>query len=805
MKFWKLSCSVLGVSLLFGCAISPSDLGNQVTIKRDTYGVPHIYAKDTYGLFYGYGYAIATDRLFQMEMAKRIGQGRVAEVLGRDYLPLDEVTHSRFDPKSITTQLSQLSEEDRQIFKGYAAGFTKRVQEVLASPETLLPKEFIDYDFLPTVWQEEDIALVWVGLILNRFFATSSEVANLTLLERLRDTLGEDLGRDLYEQVKWLNDPSAPVIIQSEHQEVRSQTIPTYLSSLSQHTANHLLEKDRLALGDAFINGVPTASNAWVLRAEKTQEGIPVLYNGPQQGWYTPAMTYGVGLHGAGYDLTGLTPVGLPAVLFGTNGKIAWGSTVGSLDTNDVYQLKLNPNNPKEYLYNGKYIPFEHKQVSIPIKGESEKLIDVYKSKQGFVSAFDLESKTAYANRRSWEGLEIETLLGWAEAAKATSWDEFIEQAKRVAVSITWFYADKNNNIGAVGLGRLPIRPEQQHIQFPAVGDGTMEWLGFYDFDHNPKILNPINGYLASWNNKVFSGLLADSAHFSYVDRVQELLVELEAKEKLSQDEIWAIDNKGAWADLHARYFVPYIIQAASKANMPDLFQQVAVELEDWDYKLIPDETKSYYQGAAPAIMRAWLEEMAHLLLSPVLPKDILEGYLSDLYVSNDDPRSAQPALVAKLVWNALQGEKSSVPQTIDLLQGQAASDVALQALKNAVASLIKHHGENIDDWRVPVATMLFSHQSAVRVPWGDKDNEVRIPVYGNTGSSSYMVSLKGGSFTMCSVTAPGQSGFVSPDGVTHPHYKDQVPLFEAYSCKKDPVGEKQIKKAAHSLQKIFY
>jgi len=99
----------------------------------------------------------------------------------------------------------------------------------------------------------------------------------------------------------------------------------------------------------AAAAGMPTASNAWVLAPSKSSAGHAVLYNGPQQGWFNPSITYSVGLHGAAFDLTGSTPVGLPAVFFGTNGKIAWGSTVGALDTNDLYQEQLDPRDPYRY------------------------------------------------------------------------------------------------------------------------------------------------------------------------------------------------------------------------------------------------------------------------------------------------------------------------------------------------------------------------------------------------------------------------------------------------------------------------
>lgn len=125
---------------LAGCnsssTLESNPIQKQVTIKRDNFGTPHVYADNTFGLFYGYGYAVATDRLFQMEMSKRTGQGTVAEVLGSDYLQYDIATHNRFNPENIKQQLAQLSPEDRAIFEGYAAGFNKRINELIEPLES---------------------------------------------------------------------------------------------------------------------------------------------------------------------------------------------------------------------------------------------------------------------------------------------------------------------------------------------------------------------------------------------------------------------------------------------------------------------------------------------------------------------------------------------------------------------------------------------------------------------------------------------------------------------------------------------
>nr|WP_228277603.1 penicillin acylase family protein [Acinetobacter dispersus] len=805
---------ILGLScaLLIGCNSSSSvetfPISKQITIQRDSFGTPHVYANDTYGLFYGYGYAVATDRLFQMEMSKRTGQGTVAEVLGPDYLQYDIATHSRFDPENIRQQIARLSPEDRAIFEGYAAGFNKRIKEVLANP-ALMPKEFVDYGFKPSSWETEDIAMVWVGLILNRFFSASLEVSNLDLLTQLQKEKGQEQGLKLYQQLRWLDDPKAPTIIQSEQAaqlSARQHAISKKILPISNQAAEKYLAQARIAMGKSVVDGVPTASNAWVVKGDKTIEGQTVLYNGPQQGWYTPAITYAIGLHGAGYDLTGITPVGLPAILFGTNGKIAWGSTVGSLDTNDVYQLTLNPSNSKEYLYKGAYIPFEHKQVKIKVKNQADHILDIYKSKQGFVSTWDEKNHTAYAQKRSWEGVEIETLLGWANAAKATNWDEFLAQAKRVAASITWFYADTKNNIGVAALGRLPIRPENQHIQLPALGDGSMEWQGFYDFSHNPKQYNPEKGYISSWNNKAYAGLRSDSSNFSYVDRVNELIEPLESKPKLSQQEIWDINKIGAWSDLNARYFIPYMIKAAQSDKASAQAKKVAPLLAEWDLKLRPDREGKNYQGAAPAIMRAWLNQMIILVLKPNLSENIYQRYTDTLYPVNNDPRSAQPASASKLIWNALQGKQASIPQQVDFLKGQTADEVVLKALENALTELSKQYqSTNPNDWKISVATMGFSSKNSVGIPWADASHEQQLSTYGNTGSATFRVVLNPNQISMCSILAPGQSGFINQNGKTDAHFADQLPLFESYKCKDDAVSQKEIDQVTQQSITLTY
>jgi len=804
--------------LAFGCAASLAACGggsgtappatssqggaleSKVTIKRDTYGTPHVYASSVHDLFYGFGYAVAEDRLYQLEMAKRSGNGTVAAVLGPNYAATDIATRSGINPTSIRKQLDALSAQDRAMFEGYANGVNARIREVLASRVELLPREFVDAGFEPSNWTSQDVALVWIGLILNRFFGGSSEVANLSLLNQLKADKGAAVGQQIYDQMRWLEDPTAPTIIPraasvASAKRERNAKYGSHLAlrPISGSSAASHRQFQVATLGLAATENMPTASNAWVLGPSKSTGGTAILYNGPQQGFNNPAFVTSIGLHGAGYELTGMTPVGLLPVLFGTNGTIAWGSTVGSLDTNDTYQEQLNPANRYEYRFKGQFVAMDKRTETIQVKGEADRAFDVYSTAHGFVQTWDVANNTAYSAKRSWEGAEIETMLGWGKAAQARNWNEFMEQAARVSASITWFYADVDGNIGAAGLGALPIRPAHQNIQFPALGDGSMEWQGRIPFSENPKSYNPTQGYFASWNNQIAAGLRADGANFAAVDRVNEVGVQLSSRTKFTAEEAWNVANNAAVADLNARYFVPYIKSATAALPASDPMRKAADVLDAWDMRLRDADKDGQYDGPGVTILQAWLKAMTVAVLKDDLPAAVFNSLVDLGYapLTGGAPGSLQPARASKLLLNALQGSASGVPQRYDFLNGQAPDDTVRAALSTAVAEMTAKFGADQSTWLTPAPKHRFSKTNAIGVPWATQDQEAS--QYQNRGTAGFRVVMRKNAVEMCSLMAPGQSGFANAGQAKGKHYDDQVALFEAGSCKQDAVGTAQV------------
>lgn len=781
-----------------------------VTIKRDQYGVPHVYAETTFDLFYGYGYVVAQDRLFQMEMARRAVLGTSAEVLGPDYVEIDRRTRATFDPAAIRAQLDELPQKDLDVLAGYAEGMNRHLQDIAADSETLLPKQFSDHGFTPQQWTAYDVAMIWIGTMANRFSDSTGEVANLQTLQSLVDEHGEEQGRDLFDQILWKEDPTAPTtqprkdikkpnrlpgVLGAEAAAPTGATASS-LSPIDPGLSDDGIERMRANGAGSAPGDRPEASNLWITGDRKTKGGGSTLVNGPQFGWFNPSYVYGIGLHGAGYDVTGNTPFAYPAVIFGTNRQTSWGATAGPLDVNDVYQEQLNPDDPTQYRYNGQWRQMDRRQETIEVKGAEPVTHTVYSTVHGTVTSIDRQNHTAYAKKRSWTGTEVQSLMAWVNVTKAQDWDDFLDEAKKMGISINWYYADNDGNIGYVSPGRMPDRPESQDARIPAAGDGSMEWEGFRDFSENPQTYNPKQGYIANWNNQAGPGAVGDSGNWAPVDRVQEILAELESERKFSPEESWDIIETTSFADLNIRYLRPYLEKAARKYHPHSQERELIDLVLDWDGQARDDDGDGLYDDPQPAIMRAWLPRLFEEVLADDLPESVYQQYAQNIY-----PESgvARPANGTKLVFNALLGKKAGVEQQVDLFSGEHGPTVLAKTYLQAIEQLEAEHGTDPDDWEAPMAQHTFSHQNFIGVDQAGQDERFTALNYMNRGTENNMVHLDGDEAEMCTVAPPGQSGFIAPDGTRSEHYSDQLEMYGDFECKDEHLTRRAVDRAAES------
>lgn len=778
MPFRK-NLRALMLSSVIGLAASSSWAQSTVEIIRDDWGVPHVYADDVYGLYAGFGYAVAEDRLFQMEMSRRSVLGTVSEVLGPDHLAYDIKTRANFSHDEIRAQIEALPPEQRDILRGYADGYNKRVAEVLADRDTLLPRQFTDFGFDPGTWTDFDVAMIYVGTMAGRFSHNSTELDNARVLAGLEATHGPEKARELFDQMYWLEDPLAPTTVPGGE----GHPIKADVTFPKAGRFDGLLNQD-VPGGDADR---PRASNIWIVGPEKTADGSTVLLNGPQFGNFNPSYVYSIGLHGGGFDLTGSTPFAVPNILFGTNGQIAWGATAGPLDVNDYVQLELDPENPARYRKNGQWTDMTPRPETFRVKGQPDVTTTVYESEYGVVSQIDPQRHSAYAFHRSWKGKEIQTLMAWVDSTKAQNHDEWLDQAAKVATTINWYYADKEGNIGYVSPGLLPLRAAGHDQRVPAKGDGSQDWQGFRPFADLPQAYNPEQGWIANWNNRSTHGEVGnfEATPWGAADRVDEIMARLGTKDRLMPEEIWDINRQISFLDINARALLPFLVDAAKALPADDPRAPLIAELKDWDGRMVRAQDGRATEPAV-SIFQAWVNAMVQDVLvddQPGIDTKVLYNRIS------------RPVQVLR---NAILGEEAGVPQTHDFFNGADKAEVMLAALEKTRQALATTFGsDKVEDWRAELPQHDFLTVNYLGIPQAGPDEALSIGTAMNRGTQNNLITFKDGHVTVCMVTPPGQSGFVDPDGEKSPHYDDQLALYENFECRPQAFLREDVQKVS--------
>ena len=762
-----------------------------VEIKRDSYGVPHVFADNTYGLFYGYGYAVAQDRLFQMDMSRRSFTGRTAEVLGAGdnnaYLNYDISVRKNFTPASIQRQINALSKDEIAIFEGYAAGFNAYLKRVKQNPE-LLPKEYIDFNFDPTPLTAFDVVMIWVGSMANRFSDINLEVSALHLLQDLKAQHGDEKGQAIFDELRWINDPNSPTTVPKSlaHSKQQSKSRTPALAAVSTETLKQIHAKQQASWGGLGPDFAPKSSNLWTTQPRRTTENATVLINGPQFGWYNPSYTYGIGLHGAGFNAVGNTPFAYPIILFGTNSNIAWGATAGPQDVVDIYQEQLHPSDPHQYFFNGSYHPMQERKERIKVRDqEKDTIISVWNTSHGLVTEFDEESQVAYSKKRSWDGYEVQSLMAWINVAKAQNWEDFLAQAEKMAITINWYYADKDGNIGYVSPGYLPKRPASQDTRIPAKGDGSMEWEGLLSFESIPKAYNPDQGYLSNWNNRPAPDKTNTDTYFwTYGDRVNELNTLYDAKEQFSTQELWDFNKTASYKDVNWRYFLPYLKQAQSQLSRNSPTYNMTTELLLWDGSEADHQGNNSHPGRV--IFKTWLEEMYQLVLAPIVPEAHQAIYLQPGFMTakGPNPGSTNLSMGTKVLLRGLDLEANPEEGRYSIFEGNNSVELMQQALEKTYARLSQEQGKDISAWTLATSIHRFSPNMFTGTPQTSKDNTFQFTGYQNRGTENNRVIFTENGVEFCDAMPPGQSGFIDRDGKRSPHYDDQLKMYENFECK---------------------
>jgi penicillin G amidase len=558
--------------------IAVPGLKAEVTIARDGDGIPLISAADDEDAAFGLGYAHAQDRLFQMELMRRNGAGRLAEIFGAQAVDTDRQMRVLGLYRLAEAEVKLLSPPVRRGLEAYAAG----VNAFLASRSGALPPEFLLLRFAPEPWRVAD-SLVW-GKLMDLLLAGNYR-SELLRARLARTVSAEDLAF-LY--------PEYP------------DDAPTTLASLA--AIYRQLPLDRLYSALPTAVGPIYASNNWVVDGAHSTSSMPLLANDPHLPFGAPGFWYLARLKTPEREIAGGTVPGTPFVVIGHNDRIAWGFTSTGSDVEDLFIEKIDPNDPGRYLTPGGSAAFENREETIAVHGAPPVSLKIRATRHGPVLSDALPPGAAdegYVLSLAAPFLAAgdstpEALWGVDRAADWTGFRTALQSF--VAPQQNVVYGDASGTIGFIAPGRIPIR-KSGNGWLPMPGwTGDYDWTGFIPFDELPQASNPASGHFISANNKIVPNrypyfLSRDWDLPNRAERIGELLAAVSQQSPAASAAIQA-DT----LSIAARRLVPMMTRIVPVSG---LAREAIERLREWDFRMDPDKVE-------PLLFTAWLRAFSH-------------------------------------------------------------------------------------------------------------------------------------------------------------------------------------------------
>ncbi|NLU68767.1 penicillin acylase family protein [Streptomyces sp. HNM0574] len=459
-------------------------LREPVELIEDRYGVPHLYARNEDDVFLAQGFNAARVRLFQIDLWRRRGLGRLSEVLGPDYVAQDRATRLFLYRGDMAAEWARYSPDARRIATRFTAGINAYVDWLDAHPDRL-PEEFGLLGYRPARWEPEDVVRIRShGLTRN----LTGEV------ERARVACAAGPDADLVRQG-----------LQPDHRVTVPEgfdpcALPEDVLDVFELATRNVEFTDGAIRTTAPRDRANEGSNNWVVSGRRTATGRPVLANDPHRAYAAPSLRYLAHLSAPGLDVIGAGEPALPGISIGHNGTVAFGLTIFPVDQEDLYVYALDPADPRRYRYRDGWERMTVLRERVPVAGEKDHTVELAFTRHGPVIRTDERRGLAYAVRTAWLEPGMSPYFGSVAYMRARTFREFTEAMRNWgAPTENQIYADTAGNIGWVPGGLAPRRADYDGL-LPVPGDGRYEWDGFHSGDDLPRSLNPAEGFIATAN-----------------------------------------------------------------------------------------------------------------------------------------------------------------------------------------------------------------------------------------------------------------------------------------------------------------
>jgi len=720
-------------------------INEPVLIHRDEWGVPHIVAQTDHDAWYGLGFCQGQDRTFQLESALRVVRGTLSEVVGKEALPIDRLSRRIGFIRSAKTQLELLDTETRGILESFAEGVTDGARVGLKKR----PHEFVLLGNHPTPWTATDI----LGFAkLQSFVSPTNWDVELARLKMLCED-GPDAVAAL--------DPTYP-----EWHPVISQAVNAAEKAMER------LAEDLVELSDVVGRG--GSSNNWVLAAERTETGRPLLANNPHLGPTVPNQWYFAHVRTPEWGVAGGCFVGSPAFAAGHNGHAAWGVTFGLVDNTDLFLEEMGKDGRSVRL-GDTFVPCQTQVEKINVKGSAPVTEEVLISPRGPIIGSALDGEVgAVSVKAVW--LDPLPVRGLFRLNRVRSFDDFRDVLQEWPfISLNMIYADPSGTIGWQLAGGAPQRRKGWGTMPLPAWDPAVGWDGYVPPEEMPHLQSPASAFVATANNQPVPGDDSPYLGMDWCDgyrqaRIVELL-ESRSGWNLSDIQHMQTDVEAmAWRDIR-----DIVLHVSGTDKMTERALKI---LRDWDGRITPD-------SIAATVYELFVSEMVHRL------------------VNVKAPRSSK--------WALGRGFTSLAPLTlfairrtghlVRLLRDQPTGwfedpwdQVIADALSAVVRRLEDTYGRDSAKWSWgKVRSLTFRHPFGTRkpldrlfnigpIPWGgdaDTIGAAGVPAIDPTANPFAVDSMR----MVVDVGQWDEARFVLPGGQSgnplSPHYTDQLALWQ--------------------------
>jgi len=638
-----------------------SGLQEEVDIHFDTYGVPHIYAQNEVDAYQALGYVHAQERLFQLEMMRRVGSGTLAELLGPDVLEIDQFFHTLGIPKHAKESSKAFVAKGDSPWKSAAEAYIAGVNQFIEQGK--LPVEYMLLGAKPRPYTLDDMHSILGYMSFTFGMALKTD----PLVTKIARSWGPSHLASLAIQTL----PSHHVIPVNYPDSVGST------ETAVKSTLTALLEK----LPTPLLEG----SNAWVISGSKTKSGKVLFNNDTHIGFSSPSVWFEAHIEYPGYSFYGNHLAGIPFGLVGHSRHHSVGLTMFENDDQDFFEEKLNPSNPNEILVGDSIYPITSRTEIINVKGQEPIGYVVRETLHGPILNPVVKEIAALTSNpvSSWWVFLLEPNRALEAVYKINHAADMQGVADAAALihapGLNIMYGDSLGNIAWWAAAKLPIRgPAVQPTIIADGSDPASQPLGWYPFSENPQSVNPASGFVASANNQpdsTRSGIFFPGYYYpgERWDRIAKTITakndwDQESIQELQLETVNEVSPKNA----------DYLISQVDKTKY-EKYEDILADLGNWEgtHKLNESSPTLYYK---------WLYHTLRLAMEDELGKEGFESYL-------------QTFIMIGSTAHFLEQEENKWWDKKNTPTKETKAQVIAEALTLSLEELSKQLGDDTDDW----------------------------------------------------------------------------------------------------------